>query len=445
MFIIVFCLYKKQIVYLCFVLFSYIVSVLILLAASGQKIGNFPAYLLNSYEVSDGYNSAMGISGPGTQVFIGVCILALFTFLLFYSILKKKENLIYFTLMNAGFVFVSFKHGLIRHDISHIYILFANALLVFCCVYITNKKQLNLLMKSLILILIFVSAVSIFKYSPRKVAPDISGKLRMIGSTLSLAADDAAGRAGVLEEAKSKIRKNIPLQDSTLRYIGNKSIDVMPSEISLAYAYDFNWAPRPVFQCYSAYTDKLDLLNSAYFEGDSAPDLLLYTIGTIDGRCPLFDAPATFRTILKNYKPIATDGKYILLQKTDSQKPSLSESSLAIESKFGEQIFIPKSKDYLFAKIYMDYNFLGKIAKLFYKPPNANIILNTDYMRHNFRFVFSPARNGLFVSRTAHTLKDLTDIWNGKIDNNLGAITVTVENPSFYNKHIKAEFFEIPK
>jgi hypothetical protein len=445
-FMFVFCLYKKQIGYLCCMLFAYIVSILILLVAAGQKIINFPSYLLNSYEVANGYSSAMTVSGPGKQVFVGFCIVALFIFLLLNSILKNKPGILYFTLISAGFVFVSFKHGLVRQDSSHIYILFANALLVFCSIYITNKKQLTLITQSLILMLLFVLGAFIFEFSPRQIIPDIPGKLKMLGSAASLATDDTAGKAQKLEDVKRQIRIARPLKDATLQYIGSKSVDVMPYEISLPYAYNLNWSPRPVFQCYGVWTTKLDMLNSRYFESKNSPDILLYTIGTVDGRYQLFDAPATFRTILRNYKPVFIDGLYIVLRKADTHNLSPSKTISIVDAQLEKPIPVPKTNGYLFAKIYMDYNLLGKIAKLFYKPPNVSITLIANGMDYEYRFIFSTAQNGIFLSqKPIYSLEDIFDVWNGNLNNNLDAIAISAENPHFYDKHIKVEFFEVPK
>jgi hypothetical protein len=444
-FMIVFYLYKKQIIPLCCILFSYIGSMLLLLVLTGQKITNFPNYLLNSYELSNGYNSAMTRSGPVQQVIIGFCILALFGLVLLNSILKNKPGIIYFILISAGFVFVSFKHGLVRQDASHIYIFFANALLIFVSMYITNKKQLTLLMRSLILILVFILAAAIFKHSPHQIIPDIGGQLKMLGSAVSLATDDAAAKAKILEDAKKEMRT---LKDETIKYIGSKSVDIMPWEISSVYAYDLNWAPRPVFQCYSAYTDKLDMLNSQYFESDKAPDFLLYAYGHIDGRYPLFDAPATFRTILRNYKPVLIDDNnyyYIILRKTDTRSLSTSKTISVLDTEIGKPIPVPQIKDgYLFAKIYMDYNLLGKIAKLVYKPPGVYIRLIADDAPFIYRFIASTAKNGIFLSQYTYHVSELPDIWNGKVNNNLSSITISTPYPAFYNKNIHVEFFEVP-
>jgi hypothetical protein len=445
MFMIVFYLYKKQIRPLCCMLFVYIVSILALLVITGQKVTNFPAYLLNSYEVSQGYNSAMFLDGPHRDIVVGFCVVCLFIFLMVNSILKNKPSLKYFIFINLGFVFISFKHGFIRHD-GHVYIFFANVLLVFCSMYIANKKQLTLLSRRLSLILICVLIAFIFKKYPRLIVPDFPEKFKKVSSAVSLATSDAASKVQILENAKSEMRKVYALNNETLKYIDNKSVDIMPFEISLLFAYNLKWFPPPVFQSYSAYTDKLDMLNSQYFESTNAPVFLLYAFGSIDKRYPLFDAPATFRTILKNYEPLFVDGEFIILKKTDRRFLSSSKTISVIDTEFGKFISVPKTENgYLFAKIYMEYNILGKIAKLIYKPPNVIIKLVADGNTFEHRFIFSTARNGIFLSQYIYDVKDLFTVWDGKLSNNLDTITISTRHRYFYDKHIGVEFFEVPQ
>lgn len=447
LFIVVFHLYKKQISRLCCILFAYIVSVLVLLVMVKQKVTDFPTYLLNSYEVSDGYNSAMSLDGPFRHVCVGVCVVGLLIFLLLDSILKNKPGLKYFILLNLGFVFVSFKHGFIRHN-GHVYIFFANALLVFCFMYVSHKKQLTLPLRCLSLILICVLIAFIFegyRYQEVLLIPDALGKLKMVSSAVSLVTDDAASRAQRLENAKSRMRECYSLNDETIKYIGNRSIDVMPCEISLPFAYSLKWSPSPVFQSYSAYTDKLDMLNSQYFESVDAPEFLLYDFSSIDKRYPLFDTPATFRTILRNYKPVFIDGKFIILRKTDRRSLSSSKPISVLDMEFGKYVSVPKTKNgYLFAKIYIEYNFLGKIAKLVYKPPNVYIILFADGYSFMHRFIFSTARNGIFLSQYVYDVEDLFAVWNGRLNNNLDMVAIITPNKHFYDKRIRVEFFEVP-
>jgi hypothetical protein len=277
--------------------------------------------------------------------------------------------------------------------------------------------------------------------------PNVPGKLKMVGSAVSLATNNAAGRAQILENAKSKMRNAYPLSDETLNYIGNKPMDIMPWEISLPFAYNLRWSPRPVFQCYSAYTDRLDMLNSQYFESINAPDFLLYALGAIDRRYPLFDEPATFRTILRNYKPVFIDGRFIVLKKTDARYPLSSKTIAVFDTELGKSISVPKTKGgYLYAKIYMEYNLLGKIANLVYKSPNVYIgLITVDGNRFLYRFIFSTARNGIFLSQYVSNVEDLFNVWNGRLNSNLDKIVIGTGCQYFYNKRISVEFFEVPQ
>jgi hypothetical protein len=447
LFMTIFCLCRKRVTHLCCILFVYAVSILVLLAAAGQKIANFPAYLSNSCEIVRGYSAAMSLAGPGREICVGLYAVGLLIFLLLDSILKNKTGLKYFIFISLGFVLVNFKHGFVRHDASHIYIFFANTLLVFCSMYVAHKKQLSLLSRCLSLILIFVLIAFIFKGLPRQINPDIPRRLKMVSSAVSLATNNTAARAKILEDTKNKMKNAYPLSNETLEYIGGRPMDIMPWEISLPFAYNMKWSPRPVFQCYSAYTDELDMLNSQYFESVNAPDFLLYALGAIDGRYPLFDEPATFRTILRNYKPVFIDGRFIILKKTDANSSAPSETITVLDTELGKSIRVPKTKGgYLYAKIYMEYNLLGKIANLVYKSPNIFIgLITVDGNKFLHRFVFSTARNGIFLSQYISSLGDLFEVWNGRPNNNLDAIVIFAPNRYFYNRHIRVEFFEVPQ
>lgn len=446
-FMVIFYIYKKQILLLCCMLLSYIVSLLALLFAAGQKISSFPAYVLNSAEISSGYNSAMYYEGPWRDVFVGFFAVGLLIFLMVSSILKNKPGLISFILINIGFLFVSFKHGFIRHD-AHINVFFANTLLVFCIIWIANKKQFTLLQRCLSLALILVFIGLIFKGNQKLIIPDLGGKFKIVRSAATLATMDATSKARLLEGIKQRVKATYSLNNETLRYVDNKTVDIMPWEISMAFAYGMKWTPRPVFQCYSAYTDKLDMLNSKYFESADAPEILLYTFSFfMDKRYPLFDSPATFRTILRKYKPVFIDNQYIVLRKADIDTPPASKIISVLDTEIGRPIPVPRIRDgYLFANIDMDYNLIGKIAELFYKVPGVKIRMTGNRGTSEYKFIFSPAGNGIFLSQFVGDSGELFNVWQGKMDDryDLDSITIIADSPYFYGKNIRVEFFEVP-
>lgn len=446
MFMVIYCLYKKQILTLCCLLLSYAVSLLALLHAAGQKISSFPAYVLNSAEISSGYNSAMYYGDQWKDVFVSLFAIGLLIFLLVNSIVKKRPCLIYFILINAGFLFVSFKHGFIRHD-THINIFFADTLLVFCIVWVAGKKQFALLQRGLSLIVMCVFIGFIFASNHKLIVPDFGGKFEAVRSAASLAATGSVGKAQLLEDVKQRIRASFSLHDVTLRYVGDKTVDIMPWDISIAFAYGMKWTPRPVFQCYSAYTDKLDMLNCKFFESAKAPEILLYAVYFMDTRYPLFDSPATFRTILRRYKPVFIDNQYIVLRKSDAYSPPDSKIISVLDTEIGRPIPVPRVRGgYLFANIDMDYNLLGKIMKLFYKVPGVKIRMVGNRGVSERRFIFSPARNGIFLSQFINNAGELFNVWQGRMNDqyDFNSITIITDSPYFYGKNIRVEFFEVP-
>jgi hypothetical protein len=94
------------------------------------------------------------------------------------------------------------------------------------------------------------------------------------------------------------------------------------------------------------YTVALDAQSAKFFTESRASDKIIYGPSgnisfSLDGRYALFDAPATFRTLLANYKPVAYNDNYLIL----ARKPELSEPVLreiySANVKLGDIIPIP--------------------------------------------------------------------------------------------------------
>ena len=145
------------------------------------------------------------------------------------------------------------------------------------------------------------------------------------------------------EEFKNEIVKNSnknlllsKLPIDILKVINNKSIDIIPWEVSLAPANNLNWQPRPIFQSYSAYTDKLDEINFSSLSSKPR-DYFFYSFYSIDGRHPFFDEPKAFFYVSCNYQPavLLSNGNSILsvLKKNKSTYclPSKTEDKIMIE------------------------------------------------------------------------------------------------------------------
>jgi hypothetical protein len=443
LFMLIYFLYSKKYKNIFWLSGTYIGSMLLLLYLTGQRISIFPVYLRNSLEISSGYNSAMSLNGPNKQVLAGLCVLGLLLIILVDSILKHKKDLAFFILLNAGFIFVGFKHGFVRHD-GHVYIFFANMLLLLLVLSFKLKEESRRILQHSSFVLICVLIGFMYSKYPHLLVPNVKQKYNNICSAISLVKADSRERVKIIEDVKNKMIDTYGLDKKTIEYIDNKSINMIPWEIALPYAYNMNWSPMPVFQSYSAYTPKLDLINAGYFKRNTSPEVLLYSTETIDGRYHLFDAPETFKAILNNYEPVLIDKNYLLLEKRDKPDTVAQELISTIDARIGESIPVPKiDEGLIFAKIYMDYNLAGNIMNIFYKVPYATIKLKSGEKEYNHRFIFSNARNGIFLSQYITNVDELKQIWTDKPLNNLDSFTISVENKYFYNKNIHIEFFQV--
>ncbi|KGF71938.1 hypothetical protein DO97_14025 [Neosynechococcus sphagnicola sy1] len=104
----------------------YLISIDICWILSGQSINDLHSYILNSFEIANGYSEAMSIIGPSYQIFAFLLVSSLllfvltqvfFDFYLFWSIPP--------IFLSFAFVFMLFKASFVRQDIWHVQIGFS--------------------------------------------------------------------------------------------------------------------------------------------------------------------------------------------------------------------------------------------------------------------------------------------------------------------------------
>src|SRR6185295_18760566 len=119
--------------------------------------------------------------------------------------------------------------------------------------------------------------------------------------------------------------------------------------------YKLHWAPLPVFQQYSAYTEGLDKLNAAKLESSTAPDFILWentTIydpnsinypGTIDARWPAFESPAEMVQMFCRYRTVSWDNHWAILRRAPDRCGSPRNLG-TIETANGESVRMPRTR-----------------------------------------------------------------------------------------------------
>src|SRR5690606_14093652 len=100
----------------------------------GQNLLDLPAYLRNSWEISSGYQDAMGWSCPSVQLYHGLALAALLLVTLVVHALADRERLrgALLALSAAVYTLLNWKHGFIRADGHQLVFCFAAMTLVVC-------------------------------------------------------------------------------------------------------------------------------------------------------------------------------------------------------------------------------------------------------------------------------------------------------------------------
>lgn len=362
----------------------------------------FSLFLIGSSQITVGFSSAMSIDGPFWQLAIATVALVSLVVYSLSQVKSKKLSPILFA--SLGFFFITFKEGFVRQDL-HVLVFFGGWALFFALSFVSkgrftrkNRVKLFLLLMTLMLLVSGVRSPQMGRL----------GYLRMVYSPVHLG--NPSFTAYLLSnpqlaeqefsDSVNAVNLEYGLSNETIRMISNHTVDVFPWDVALAYSNGLQWDPRPIFQSYQAYTPFLDELNARHFNSSLAPDYVLYAMKSIDNRYPIFDEPATFRALLCNYDFVGADGPFVILQRVGYQcdaPVSISEAT----AKFGQTIVSPPSDGYLFVRISVDYNLLGKLENFVYKGPLVFIRLGYEDGTYGiFRFVWENAEDGLFLGGT---------------------------------------------
>jgi hypothetical protein len=266
-------------------------------------------------------------------------------------------------------LFVLFKSGFVRAE-DHFHVFFKGATLFAVILYVFSPVQPGQRITALIcwatLIISFVSVSTIpGSYHPYSKLTDFSffpNRAEEIKRYLV--------QIFQYNQAREESDKLDSSQNALKKIIGNGTVDIMPSEISKIYFAGLRYNPRPVIQSYAVYDQYLDSLNYQKYMSESAPDYVLCSVNSIDGRYPFFDESRTKLALMSRYRIVARlDDLLVMGKKTVVQTFSKTDAAGIQDIKFGEDIPIRRTADLQYAKISVEYSMWGKIQRFFYHPP----------------------------------------------------------------------------
>lgn len=346
---------------------------------AGQHWGNLASFFSRTLSIVQGYDQTVGLIGFPALTSRGLLmvLLAVTAMVLRVSAAKLPgvPRLI-LGLWFFSFLFVVWKHGFVRADLYHMGFCFgfvpmlALGLEVIPCEHHLFRRRAA---QCLALACCLISLLTLESFFFSSIAGSLAQPFRGARENLStllkpgqyqkemLAWLEEARRATQLPNLRERIKES--------------TVDVFGQDQCYAVFNQLNYHPRPVFQSYMAYNEPLMKLNEQFYSGPTAPRFVLFGLNAIDRKFPPLEDARLLWHLLRNYRPLAAEGPFLLLQ---SNTTSSAASTLVREGSVrpGERIRWTESENSeqdLWLEIELAPTWRGRIRQIMFKPPRIRI------------------------------------------------------------------------
>jgi glycosyltransferase involved in cell wall biosynthesis len=290
--------------------------------AADQSPANLPAYWRGSLEIVEGYGKAQGRDKMGELHFVALVIAGLVAAAgaarLWAS--RASPRSVAICALTAATMFLAHKAAHIRAPRSEVLVDAASVVPLLFLVGLEPQAARRRLPYGLARALALAACVFALAHTRAAGLTERFGWRAFAGYAsesawrkVKLAAGARAKRAERLA-ADAALARKVALP-RTVAEVGDASIDVLGVHQGIAVLNGLNYRCRPVLQSYSVHTPYLDRINTAYFEGPSAPDYALVRLTAFGGMMPMaLDYGAT-EAVLRRYRPVLSEDGFLLLRR----------------------------------------------------------------------------------------------------------------------------------
>jgi hypothetical protein len=379
-------------------------EILLLWLLAGQSLSAIPDFLENTWQVVSGYSGAAMITESDVsarKVVLATLAAAIITVGLVAASTRahyrdRRAHWAAAVLMGiAGFAV--FKEGVVRADAGHLTPFFSTTCVLWIAIPWGKARWRWLVAGSAVIAAVGVpvrpsglpthlNAIANVRYATDQFRTLVSGSRRT-----KLTND---GRFGLV------IGYNLDPQ--VLADLRGHTVAVEPWEAAVAWAYQLDWDPLPIFQNYQAYTSRLDGANATAVESPTGPDRILRETvpgsptGDIDNRYPGWDPPAQARAILCNFVPLQTSARWQVLGRT-SNRCSSPQLIRSVDASSGTTVAVPEPgrNEVVFVRIYgAGVSGLERLSTLLLHARTRRLIVNGA---QSYRLIPGTASDGLLL------------------------------------------------
>jgi len=386
--------------------FTFAAALLVFWVLAGQPLAGLLAWIGTGMEVSAGYSGAMSTPlqpGDATEV-LGFCVGALLLLTVAgWIFVRHQERGIWSAVPLIGFaliLFTHFKAGFVRHDIHAVNALLAMpafGLAVWALCADALPRLRGLMVGGLLVILcLWCSAYGILHRMGWSSLVDYFTSFYN-GAAVSLVSVSAPGELNeALVAVQANARAAVRAQDPLPAMSG--TVDLYSYDQAVVLSHDLNYAPRPIFQSYTAFSDALARRNATSLES-ARPANVLLDAAVIDGRYPSTDDGRSWPVLLAGYDLAGVRGRFAhfvpAAQPRQAEMRLLAEATIAL----GQEITLPPHDVPLWAEIDTEHSAAGSMLDgIFKAPPLYAQVALADGGRAEFRIVPSVARGGLLLT-----------------------------------------------
>jgi hypothetical protein len=299
---------------LAFAATAFVVTFFVLWLLVGGPPSGLWDYLSNGTSIVGGYSAAMSepVANPQMlKVSLQIVAVAL-VIAIISATFQRRDRRFLCALLASGVLVVFIVHeGFIRADSAHQLRFFALVVLV-PIVFISADRFRSLAIGCVAIVLAVTWIFAGLYLGTLFPAHRIQAVVAQFHDVT-----DSGIASNMIARGHASVQGHYSVPISMLHTIDATStaIEPWPGDTSLAWAYDLKrWDPEPILQQYSAYTTKLDDVDSSFFASAGAPRYLLQGVPrAIDYRDPAWEPPTTELSILCRYRQIAVSAHWELL------------------------------------------------------------------------------------------------------------------------------------
>jgi len=383
--------------------------------ACSQEILNLPLYLWSGFEIATGYAHSAGYRGPLLVEAIGLAVLFVFIGVCAHAAWRARLRpaavvSIGLTPLVAALLWRAY---FTRADEFHWPSFFAAmALLPFALLRNRHVVRNRALLGALSAV-VLASLLTGFTAGPR------IGILRQfeIQFDSNLHYLTHLPELRELREAQWQAVSQSAALPRIAKRVGRARIDMVTWQQGMILLNELNYAPRPVFQSQLAATPELARLNETYFLGPKAPEFVLFQLNTIDNRVPMSEDGLALMALLRRYRPVLSEDRFLLLQRDASiaSTQAIESGARTTAASMGAEVTIPAAGTPTVAFIDGELNWFGKLYTLLFHEHALGITLRTsDAEPLHHRFIRLSAPSGFLIDPVIESTHDWLKLYFSK-------------------------------